>query len=696
MTRINTNVSSLNAQKSLARSNIQLQEALTRLSTGLRINVGKDDPAGLIASEALRSDIVSVEAAVANTERANQMIATADSALGQVSALLNDIRGLVTEAANSGALSDDQIAANQLQVDSSLEAINRIAQTTAFQGRRVLDGSLDFITSAGTNFDTVVTDLQIDQANLGATGSMAVSVDVTSGAEKAEITNSAAFTDAATATTTLSFAASIETTALATNSNQWNIRANALGADYDGATIELMDSDGSGKAASAQWFAGTKKLVITIDGDLTDTEDVMDAINTEGTFSATVAGGAGAVLAADDVADDPATTTVGTTDVATLQIEAVADGAQYNNVSVLFETAVGQGATPGVAYDTTSKELTITIDSASATTLANLELAIDNYEVDGVQLFEATDTPGTAISSIDPTGADVDVEGNTGTTGGALLKGDLLVELSGLLGAEVFSFQQDAALDKIADSINLLSDATGVEATYTGNTLTLNSTQYGEKAFVAASVLSEAATGAFLSGLSARRDTGADIQALVNGYSAMGDGNSFSVKTATLNMTATVTAGSSTDFAFTITGGGGLFQVGPEVVSNQQARIGIFSVNTGRLGGTSGRLYELGSGEAADLFTDPSTAASIVDEVSSKVASLRGRLGAFQATTLESNINSLNDTLENLTEAESSIRDADFAAETANLTRAQILVQSGVSVLAIANSNPQNILALLR
>ena len=58
-----------------------LQESLTRLSTGLRINVGKDDPAGLIASEALRSDIVSVEAAVANTERANQMIATADSAL---------------------------------------------------------------------------------------------------------------------------------------------------------------------------------------------------------------------------------------------------------------------------------------------------------------------------------------------------------------------------------------------------------------------------------------------------------------------------------------------------------------------------------------------------------------------------------------------------------------------------------------
>ncbi|MBN2291825.1 MAG: flagellin, partial [Pirellulales bacterium] len=128
MTRINTNVSSLNAQKTLARSNNQLQEALTRLSTGLRINSGKDDPAGLIASETLRSDIVSTQVAITNSERANQMIATADSALGQVSSLLNDVRGLVSEAANVGAMSSDQIAANQLQVDSSLEAIDRIAQ----------------------------------------------------------------------------------------------------------------------------------------------------------------------------------------------------------------------------------------------------------------------------------------------------------------------------------------------------------------------------------------------------------------------------------------------------------------------------------------------------------------------------------------------------------------------------------------
>ncbi len=176
MTRINTNVSSLVARTRLERSNADLNQALTRLSTGLRINDGRDDPAGLIASESLRSDIVSTQRAITNSERANQLIATADSGLGQVSALLNDIRGLVSEAANTGALSDEQIEANQLQVDSSLEAIDRIAQITTFQGRRLLDGSLGFITTGVDS--TKIQGLQIDQANFGTLSEIGVSVEV--------------------------------------------------------------------------------------------------------------------------------------------------------------------------------------------------------------------------------------------------------------------------------------------------------------------------------------------------------------------------------------------------------------------------------------------------------------------------------------------------------------------------------------
>ncbi len=163
----------------------------------------------MIASEALRSDITSINKALSNTQRATQIIATADSALGQVSSLLNDIRGLVTEAANSGALSDDEIQANQIQINSSLDAINRIAQTTTFQGRKLLDGSLEFVTKAGTNFGDV-SDLQINAANLGATGSVSVDVAISAAATKAEITSTgvAASVTAAQSTGSITFGTS--------------------------------------------------------------------------------------------------------------------------------------------------------------------------------------------------------------------------------------------------------------------------------------------------------------------------------------------------------------------------------------------------------------------------------------------------------------------------------------------------------
>jgi flagellin len=192
------------------------------------------------------------------------------------------------------------------------------------------------------------------------------------------------------------------------------------------------------------------------------------------------------------------------------------------------------------------------------------------------------------------------------------------------------------------------------------------------------------------------RDTGTNIQASVNGVAATGNGNSLAINTATLDLNLTVAAAFTGTINFDVVGGGALFQLGPDVVSNQQARIGVTSVNTARLGGVNGKLFQLGSGGTADLVTDTTAGARIVEEAINQVTSLRGRLGAFQRTSLETNRNALNDTLINLTEAESLIRDADFAAETAALTRAQILVQSGTTVLQVANQNPQNVLALLR
>jgi flagellin len=140
MARINTNVPALAAQARLRRSYDELQVSLERLSSGLRINRGADDPAGLIVSENLRSEIGGVQQAIANSQRASNVIATGEGALAEVANLLVDIQDLVVEAANRGALSDEEIRANQLQVDSAIDSITRIANTTTFAGRKLLNG----------------------------------------------------------------------------------------------------------------------------------------------------------------------------------------------------------------------------------------------------------------------------------------------------------------------------------------------------------------------------------------------------------------------------------------------------------------------------------------------------------------------------------------------------------------------------
>jgi flagellin len=709
MTRINTNISSLVAQSILGRSNSALEQALTRLSTGLRINTGKDDPAGLIASENLRSDITSIRKAISNTERADQVIATADSALGQVSSLLNDIRGLVTETANTGGLSEAQIAANQLQLDESLAALNRIAQTTSFQGRKLLDGSLDFITSAGTNFNRIDS-LQIDQANLGSTGSVAVSVAITSAATQAQVnvTGIPAATAASAASTTASFTHAIEQASGGTityGTGTLTIAADAAGL-ADGAegnqlaTITLAYSG----VAGAVYTAATNTLAVTVttaDGS-TDVTDIVNAINAGSDFTA-AAGTNPLVDQAASTAASVTTPLTGGRDAgsAVITITSATAGTSANGKTVtITESAAVTTSAPTASVDGSGNITVLVSDSAGAntTSLADIASAIDAL-ADYSASLNVTAGNGTYRASTQTTPAVANTAGGIDSSGG--ISDDVVFELAGASGSEVFNVLAGASLTELINQINLVSDSTGVGATANGTTLELASTAYGSAAFVDLKIISEGSGtvpfGTFTTAVGGgSRNTGTDVVAKVNGIDANGTGNRLSINTATLDFKADLAAGFVGNIAFTITGGGALFQVGPEVVSNQQVRIGITSVNTARLGGPSGLMYQLASGGTADLSTELTTAASIVEEAIDQVTTLRGRLGAFQRTLLETNKNALNDTLVNLTDAESQIRDADFAAETAALTRAQILVQSGTTVLAIANQNPQNVLALLR
>ena len=144
MSRINTNISSLIGQRVLGSNNQQLGFSLERLSTGLRINRGKDDPAGLIASENLRAEITSLNSAINNSERADQVVNIAEGGLQEVSTLLTELQGLLTASASSAGLSDSEKEANQLQIDSILQTIDRVASSTSFQGTKLLSGNFDY------------------------------------------------------------------------------------------------------------------------------------------------------------------------------------------------------------------------------------------------------------------------------------------------------------------------------------------------------------------------------------------------------------------------------------------------------------------------------------------------------------------------------------------------------------------------
>ncbi|HEY4232212.1 MAG TPA: flagellin, partial [Lacipirellulaceae bacterium] len=385
MTRINTNVSSLVAQNTLARSHDSLNQALTRLSTGLRINTGQDDPAGLIASENLRSDITSIQGAISNTDQANEVIGTADSALGQVSSLLNDIRGLVTQSANTGALSDAQIAANQLQVDSSLKALNRIAQTTTFQGRRLLDGSLDFITTAGTGFGSV-SDLKIDTANLGSTGSVSVAVNIASAATKAQITNTAIPTATTAAAAT---GAVVLTHNIAQATGTLTLDTEATGTlSLAGQTIDLKAKDG-GDAEAAEGNAVAHLAVTFNAGSAATSYDAsthtLNVSVTAASATATVADVISAIAGGSDFGAVLHTGGTGSTTVSTVQAAAAtfaltggqdainltavasgdADGAEGNAVAALAITfGAGSAAT---SYDASTHTLNVSLTQAAGT-----------------------------------------------------------------------------------------------------------------------------------------------------------------------------------------------------------------------------------------------------------------------------------------------------------------------------------------
>lgn len=505
MSRINTNVSSLTAQRVLGQNNNSLGQSLARLSTGLRINRGKDDPAGLIASENLRSEKAGINAALKNAERADQVVNIAEGGLQEVSNLLTELQGLLTTSANTAGLSESEKEANQLQIDSILQTIDRVAGATSFQGTKLLNGNFDY---------------QVTSVNAGVT-------DI-----------------------------------------------NVRGAKFDGASQDVS-------------------AIIT-------------------------------------------------------------QSAQQGGLLLSF------GATSLNLNDT---------------------------------------------------------------------NGSFTIEVAGSVGNRELQFASGNSVTEIAAAINAVSDVTGVTASAAGNTVALESTDFGSSEFVSVEVIDEASLNTAVAGaniasfagdfgdtsdLSAAdtfvstpaangiRDDGQDIAGSINGLQAVGRGKTLSVTSDFLDLEFTATTSAAQTLgglsAFSITGGGADFQLASNIDIGGKTSLGIGDISSRKLGSTaSGFLSDLGSGKQFNVVdgNNLDDAQKVVAEAIEQVSSTRGRLGAFQKNTVGATIRSLGIALENTTAAESVIRDADFANETASLTRNQILVQASTNVLSLANQQPQQVLALL-
>lgn len=145
--RIYHNIPALTAYNSLNSTNNAMEKTIQKLSTGLRINSAADDAAGFAISEKMRAQISGLEVAIRNTQDATSMLQVAEGALGETNSMLQRMRELAVQASNDTLTSQDR-SYIQLEIDQLEDQIDRIAKTTQFNKKRLLDGSSAGITSS--------------------------------------------------------------------------------------------------------------------------------------------------------------------------------------------------------------------------------------------------------------------------------------------------------------------------------------------------------------------------------------------------------------------------------------------------------------------------------------------------------------------------------------------------------------------
>ena len=457
------------------------------------------------------------------------------------------------------------------------------------------------------------------------------------------------------------------------------VTAKQVGASYNNTTVRIA-TDPNGLSIS--YNADSKLLTIGIDPANPPTADeVIALINsdnaTKDLFEASRAAlstGQGKVAVGDrtnltggitEVDQLPSTTITSSGGAnAVFSISAKQLSAGLNGCDVLV---VNNANGPSVSYDAASNQLAIGINPNSPSTAQDI-IDLINYDKELSKIFAASLPKNVPGSSTPPDGS------------GLVQIGD-----RGIMQAETSNNMAGAPMLCASDNATV--------------GIVFYSTDYGSDAFVD---VSATLTGQYFPvvdrfGVVTERATGIDISAKINGQLAVGNGNVASTNTTELDMSIWINPdvrdGDVTGFR--ITGGGALMQLGPDVDPTQQVRIAFQSMYTTNIGGPSGHLSQLRYGGDKDLLTDTKGAYRIVEESILQVSTFRGRIGSFQKYEVGRNLDQLEDMIEVASSMNSTIRDTDYAVETSNMAKNQLMFEAITSVIKKPTDNMRLLTQLL-
>ena len=444
---INTNVSSLTAQRNLAKTGLGLETAMARLSSGLRINSAKDDAAGLAISERMTAQVNGLSQARRNANDGISVAQTAEGALQTSGDILQRVRTLAVQSANDTNSSSDRQAL-QAEVSQLISEFDRVATTTQFNGLNLLDGNFSKTQfQVGANANQTITfgigsTRAVDMASFGVSG------DVT--ASSSMVAASAAVSDGS-ASNINRFVTQDLVIKSKGMAGTVNLGGSGMSADKIAATINAQQSNTGGVTARAETYAfltlsnstGQMALDFNLNGvgiqafssnGSTDMDGLVTSINDR-------SGATGVVAQKVDVP--------GTGNAGTYRVQLFAsDGRDIKMTSV---TAGTGGATSSAfalqgAYDNNGTVTTAgSLASFSATGSSN---GNRNSTVGG-RVIIANDTAYTLTSSIGGTTGGLFAVASTATMAGAKTGALSTVDISTVLGSNKALGIIDAALSRV-------------------------------------------------------------------------------------------------------------------------------------------------------------------------------------------------------------------------------------------------------